>query len=455
MASTRYVGWFALLEVACGSDPAGDDASTTGAAAEASSSLDPSGDQSAGPTASSDPADSSGAATASTEGTATSTDGTEDTGAPVGEGGCAGEGAPLTDLEAMIAELPADTWWTAPGTDMRSACPADLDGYYCASVVNAWSGGAWDPIHRQLLIFGGGHGDSPDNTLYAFDLGTLSWSRLTERSSQDLMGADPLPDGQPVSRHSYDGLQYLTQPQRFFAWSGSRWQDGYGTNVTWTYDHEGGWTDMQSEPEGAGAYSNATAYDPATNVVLAHVGSGLQRYDVASNTWTRLTDYGFPPYWPRYAVGGDKRGTIDTSRGLFFVLGGNMFLVYDIAADAHVTDEWITQGGSTFDNAEAVDGHPEQHIVTGGGEIITAGAPGLDYDPAADALVAWAGGGAWRLDLTTKMWTQGTDVGAPPTVNSVGGTFGRWRYVPRVNAFLLVNSVDEDVYVYKHTDACG
>ena len=53
MARTRYVGWFALFELACGSDPAGDDASTTGAEAETASSLDPSGDPSAGPTASS------------------------------------------------------------------------------------------------------------------------------------------------------------------------------------------------------------------------------------------------------------------------------------------------------------------------------------------------------------------------------------------------------------------
>ena len=35
------------------------------------------------------------------------------------------------------------------------------------------------------------------------------------------------------------------------------------------------------------------------------------------------------------------------------------------------------------------------------------------------------------------------------------GTYGRWRYIPRVNAFILVNDVDENVYFYKHTGGCG
>jgi hypothetical protein len=379
-----------------------------------------------------------------------------DTGQPVGEGGCAGEGAALTELERTIAELPADTWWTATDTPMRAACPADLDAYHCSSVVSAWSGGTWDPVHRQLLVFGGGHADSPDNTLYAFDLGTLGWSRLTERSSSDLMNADPLPDGQPVSRHSYDGIQYLAHAERLFVWGGSRWMDGNGTAATWTFDHEGGWTEMQATPQpGAGSYSHATAYDPESGNVLAHLGDSLQRYDLEADAWTLVEDYGFAPYWPRYAIGGDKRGAIDSSRGLLFVFGAGIYLVYDIANDAHVTDDWITEGGSSFDNSDVVGGYPEQQIVTGGGEVIEAPAPGVDYDRAADALVAFVGGAPWRLDLASKTWTTGSADGAPPDVPNSGGTFGRWRYIARVNAFVLVNSVDADVVFYKHTAGCG
>ncbi len=445
----RVVALASLLAACGGSSPAAEGAGST--------------DGSTGTTSGSTTATTSVTSADATTGTSddgtvagSGSSGSDDTGTPVGEGGCAGEGAPLTELERTIAELPADTWWTATDTPMRAACPADLDGYYCSSVIAAWSGGTWDPVHRQMLIFGGGHADSPDNTLYAFDLGTLTWSRLTERSSQDLMNTDPLPDGQPASRHSYDGVQYLAHAERLFVWGGSRWMDGNGTNVTWIFDHDGGWTDQMVTPQpGAGAYSHATAYDPDSGVVVGHLGNNLQRYDYDSNTWELLEDYGFPPYWPRYAVSGDKRGTIDTSRGLFFAFGAGLYLVYDIAADAHVTDEWITTGGGMFDNLDAVAGYDGQHIVTGGAEVITAASPGVDYDRAGDALVAFVGGAPWRLDLASKTWTQGSADGAPPEVTNSGGTFGRWRYIPRVNAFVLVNGVDEDVVFYKHTAECG
>lgn len=430
----------------------------TGASGDADSGSDgPATTATASPTSAADASSGTSVTAGDADTTAVGADSTGDgeDGTPVGEGGCAGEGEPLTAIEQMIAELDGDTWITLPGTDMRQACSTDADAYHCHAVIAAWSGGAWDPVHRQLLVFGGGHADSSDNALYAFDLGTATWSTLTERSDPSLMNADPLPDGQPASRHSYDGLQYLTSTQRLFAWGGSRWMDGYGTNVTWMYDHDGGWTDMQVEPEGAGSYSSATAYDPASDGIITVTGESLQRYDVATNTWSRLADYGYPPYWPRYAGTGDKRGTVDTSRGLFFGFGGGLYVVYDIAADAHVTDDWITTGGAAFDNADHVPGHDEQRIVTGGGEVITANSPGVDYDRAADALVAWVGGGAWRLDLVTKTWTQGSSTGAPAPTQNSGGTFGRWRYVPRVNAFLLVDDVATDVYVYKHTADCG
>ena len=44
---------------------------------------------------------------------------------------------------------------------------------------------------------------------------------------------------------------------------------------------------------------------------------------------------------------------------------------------------------------------------------------------------------------------------AEPTSETSGGTYGRWRYVDAYNVFILVNSVDENVYFYKHTPGCG
>lgn len=441
----------ALALAACGSDDADANSESSGGSdsTAANTSTEATG---VSTTASST---SSASNTSSTDGTTDGGDDTTTTGEPVGPGGCAGEGAPLTDLEREIAELPADTWWSAPDTKMRAVCSDDLSAYMCASVIAAWSGGAWDPVHRQMLIFGGGHTDSGDNALYAFDLGTLAWSRLTDHSSVDLKDADPLPDGQPASRHTYDGLQYLAGAQRLFAWGGSQWENGGITNLTWVYDHASGWHDTGVSPPMSFTYAHGTAYDAASDRVIMHHDYGLHAFDPASNTWTKLEDYGTPPYWPRYSISGDYRGVVDGSRGLVWFLGARLYLVYDLATGEHVTDDWITEGGGEFTNADTVVGHDEQVIHTGGAVVIEAAGPGVDYDPVADALVAWTGGAPWRLDLPTKTWSERSGVGAPAAPQPSGGTYGRWRYIPRVNAFILVNDVDEDVAFYKHTAGCG
>ena len=44
----------------------------------------------------------------------------------------------------------------------------------------------------------------------------------------------------------------------------------------------------------------------------------------------------------------------------------------------------------------------------------------------------------------------------PPTDGSgYHGTFGRWRYMPAFNAFVLATTIDSDVYAYKFTSGGG
>lgn len=371
-------------------------------------------------------------------------------------GGCVDPSPARSPLEEQLVALPADSWFQIPNSKIRPLCPMGQQGN-CASVIGAWSGGAWDPVHNRFLVFGGGHGDYSGNELYALELGTGTWSILSQPSSPTQRSQDPLPDGKPVSRHSYDGLQYLTHANRFFAHGGSRWQDGSGTSVTWLFESETGtWTNRMPTVANrfTGCCSEATAYDPVTRRVYAHNSDFLRAWDEPTNAWVTLKNLGFPPEWPRYATGGEPRGVIDPSRRLLWFLGGRHLSTWDLRAGAYVTDAWITTGGATFTNAADVQNRMGQVITTGGGEIITAQGPGIDYDPTADAFVAWRGGAPWVLDLPTKTWSQRSATGAPPMPAS-RGTYGRWRYVSRVNAFLLVNSIDEDVWVYKHTPRCG
>src|SRR6185295_4835097 len=121
---------------------------------------------------------------------------------------CTSPAPAFTSQEKMLVDLPADSWFAAPNTKIRPLCPTTTGN--CANVIGAWSGGAFDPVHNQMLIFGGGHGDYSGNEVYAFQLSSLSWVRLTDPSPDSYKSQDPLPDGKPVSRHSYDGLSYVT-----------------------------------------------------------------------------------------------------------------------------------------------------------------------------------------------------------------------------------------------------
>lgn len=360
----------------------------------------------------------------------------------------------FTAEEQRLVDLPADSWFSVPDSKIRPLCPEG--GENCGNVIDAWSGGTFDPIRSQMLVFGGGHGDYWGNEVYAFKLASLTWERLTDPSPEMYMNQDPLPDGRPASRHTYDGIAYIEHADRMFAHGGSRWQDGSGTNVTWAFDPEAGtWENREpNELPLANCCDESSVYDPATRRVYAHWTKFLAAYDWDDNTWTILQDYGEPPYWPRYEVWGDKRAALDVKRGLVWFFGAGIALVYDIANAAHVTDDWVTTGGSMFSNEEQIGSHSEQLFVTGGGEIVRGKGPGVDYDTAADAMVGWVGGAPWILDLTTKTWRRSAADGGPDEP-SINGTYGRFRYVARLNVFVLVNSVDEDVHVYKHTAGCG
>ncbi|MEB2313469.1 MAG: hypothetical protein OZ921_15030 [Sorangiineae bacterium] len=232
----------------------------------------------------------------------------------------------------------------------------------------------------------------------------------------------------------------------------ARARDGSGTNVTWTFADATGWT--QHAP-GVGGLMLATAYHRASRRIFVNATETLHIYDVDGDSWSQAPGFRYKPYWPR-CTGSDRTAAIDPRRGLFWSVGSKMVLVWDIASGKAVTDDWKTTGGGDYTNeAKVMPTYPAQLFESGGGDIYDASAPGFDYDSASDELVAWPNRGApYALDLDAKTWSAGSATGAPESKNS-GGTYGRWRYAREYNVFILVNSVDENVHFYKHTEGCG
>lgn len=374
-------------------------------------------------------------------------------------GPCANRPANPTPFEQTLLDMPADSWFEARNTQMRDVCVPDAVGVGgtggCGAVIDAFSGGAYDGVRNQMILWGGGRDDYHGNELYAFDVPSGAWRRLTQPTTVDFTDRDPLPDGNPVSRHTYDALEVITQDDSLWAHGGLRASDSAPTLVTWIYDlAQSQWTSQNPTVPGPGGFAIGSAYDALSRRVLYRGTRDFFSYDVEANTWAPLKFFESSPEWPRYERNGTKTAAIDPTRRLFWSVGSGDILVWNIDTSSIVTDQWVTTGGGVYTNADHVEGNPEQVFVSGGGDVYNSEAPGLAYDIAADQLVAWANdGGPYRLNLQTRVWTQGSGDGAP-TSQTYGGTFGRWRYIPDYNVFILVNDVYDDVVFYKNT-ACN
>ncbi|ANQ86422.1 hypothetical protein dqs_3401 [Azoarcus olearius] len=364
---------------------------------------------------------------------------------------------PGTAFEKALLDMPANSWLEVPNSQMKEVCAPDSFGVRatmgCIGITEAWGGGAYAPGPRLMLVWGGGHNDYWGNEIYAFDLRGGRWTRLTDPSPGEVVktgGGDPLPDGRPNSRHTYGGLAYLEHVERLFAQGGAVSPGGGGSSVTWLFDpSQKTWHNAGSGSR-PGGYGLAAAYDKAGHSVIVRAARGLWRYDVDHNAWTQMVGFGYRPLWPRYEVGGNKTAAIDSRRQLFWSVGNNDFLVWDIVRNRVVSNDWVTQGGAPYSNAHRLKPYPDQVLEAGGGEIHDAQAPGFDYDSKADQFVAWKGGAPMILDLATKTWKAGSATGAPPA-QARNGTYGRWRYLPEYNVFILVNSVTSNVFFYKNT----
>ncbi len=137
-------------------------------------------------------------------------------------------------------------------------------------------------------------------------------------------------------------------------------------------------------------------------------------------------------------IGVDRGAAIDTKRGLLVFVGAGETLVYDIANKDYTKQVWNTTGGEF--NTEYYR-------------------PGVNYDPVADRIVVWDGGAVHALNMDTREWVQLAEAPQDHQVVCVQadrgckrGTYGRFRYSPRENAYIAVNDSTLNVMVYKMTD---
>ncbi len=339
---------------------------------------------------------------------------------------------------ARIQSMVPNSWMSVPDSRMKSVVPDPTKHLGIrgqsgpVSVVNAWSGGALDTRRNRLVLWGGGFTSYYGNELYAFDVESLAWERLTDPSRAPSLGQQVNADGHPNARATYNGLAYIAHADRFFGLGGDLARPAGEKMVLadspWTFDFATlKWSDRKASGSRPPTFvMNLCSYDPVTRKVWwaeTNPGArGLYSYDYDANAWTKhSSDDAFGRY----------TSAVDTKRRNLVMVGEGKVVAYDLQIPDPVQETWKTTGGDAF---------------------VGSASPGLDYDPVADRIVGWAGGAVYALDPGTKAWTRYDAPGAPAATSNgqyETGTYGRWRYVPAVDAFILVTSIDENVHFFK------
>ncbi|MFK8053408.1 MAG: hypothetical protein AB8F65_10590 [Woeseiaceae bacterium] len=341
-----------------------------------------------------------------------------------------------------LDNLEPGEWFEVPNSRLDSAnpcpsvvCPPGNTGLQ--GVVIAWSGGTYDTVNDQLLIWGGGHADYSGNEIYGFDVQSLSWSRVAEPSSS--FGGDAssflYPDGKPRSLHTHNYIEFVPPLNSFVSFGGVAPypEGGRTTQRVFQYKLATGEWDVNSIPDippgGRSRGANAV-YDPAINKVwLAQANmanSRLHLYDPDTNSWTSHSEY---------FVEFGSVAALDPDRRLLVTVGSGQLLVWDL------------------DNPDA---DPFTPNTTGDKYLEGRGAPGFVFDPTIQKFVGWSSGtSVYTLDPDTWRWTRvaaADSNSVTPTNADQRGTYGRFQYMPQWNAYLVVNNTNQNVYMYKLND---
>jgi len=267
--------------------------------------------------------------------------------------------------------------------------------------------GIYDPIRARMLIYGGtGPGGVPPafarNEAWALSLtGIESWSFLF-RSAR------------PAER-SGPAAALDSREERFIVFGGEG--GPMGSNDTWAYSlrSAAGWLPLLASGERPPSRGGATAiYDPARNRIV--IFGGNSSVDYFNDTWALSLDA--PSHWTRLAPLGDPPGArsghtavYDPVRDRMIVHGGFQYHFSYVSYG----DTWALSLADppTWTPLAAGPGGPGSSLI---------------YDPVADRLLAFGGGGnsiyrypptnnTWALPLgVAGDWTQLTPAGTLPPV---------------------------------------
>jgi hypothetical protein len=351
-----------------------------------------------------------------------------------------GDDQPLPDL------CPGGGWCALPNTKLHAVCPDDnaehAYNYTCPDVVLARNSGVYDPQSSRLVIWGAGTGETGHvgNEVYALSVAEGVATRLTDPSSTPVCEPE-LPDGAPHPRTTYDSLAFVDGKMLAFGadtrcgFFEDAWALDLGT-ATWSHlapagpdgcdDATGG-----CRPTGIGIMADA---DPVTGTVLVKDSIRFWRYLPAEDRYELLRQDVYSNY--------TQTGRVDPDRRRFLWIGCLGDGAGGCIPSLHT---------ASIDAADGYSDHEYADEQSGCEPLMESDAPGLAYDTRRKVFVGWpnAGGTVYTLDPDTMTCTGSTFEGGPPPAARYHVTYGRFRYMPEFDAFVVVNDVDNDAWVLR------
>jgi hypothetical protein len=316
--------------------------------------------------------------------------------------------------------LAVGQWTQIPNTALSSAPMAvktfpALGATGPNSKVIAWNGFSIDTRDSSVYsAANGGHNDYAGNEVNSIRLSdnAPAWieSRAATPASQVVASASHYADGRPTSRHTYYGAVFNEVRGRAMTFSGSQWGNGYLTPAV------DGFNPVARDWDAPGSYPNvpfgcqgaAIATQPSTGNVYTFCNWSIDRWNSASNTWTKVNG--------NSSVYGQGAATaFDSRRNRILIIGGtnNEHSMLDTATN---TVQAVSFTGA---GAPAMRG-------TGNGMV---------YDPLLDAYLyrtADAGATVYRINAQTFQVDILTTSGGSSVPASTNGVYTRFLYVPQL-----------------------
>ncbi len=350
-----------------------------------------------------------------------------------------------------LENLAPGTWYEVPSSHLSSVdpCPAQNCSYSGtegqSAVIDVWDGAALATKYGTeggYIVWGGGHKAYNGNEVYVFDIASLQWRRLTNPVDNPACNITEgeLQDGSPCTAHTYDGVDYDPGTNSFVILGAAGLEDTVESSprthlfsldtLTWRRG-------AVYPGKNQGMYG-MSAYDPSRGIFWMYPGydAPIGKYDPSGNSgagqWSTVNAYNAD-------IG--AMAAIDPSRDIMVWTDNyqhHQLVVFDLKNPNSPVIAQLTGDTTPMDNV----------------------GNGFDWDPVQKVFVSWISGtsvytltppaGDWRTGAWIwKKIDAASGNTVSPTAPNANHTYSRWRYVPSVNAWIVVNRTTDDVFFYK------